>query len=188
MSRTRILVPFTTLALVAAILALGWGSSAPAARPEWQPFSVPAHGLDGAIPPGWHLAKRVLVPKMIDPREVISLGTGPLPVGGGGNCGAYPIKAIEAMGPKDAIISIQERRGSRGGFPARPEHFGLRSLRSTPGTRRNARIMGFATTSIFFRDSGRAFTAMVATRRPASPSLRQRLGRILDHLEISPDR
>ncbi len=187
MAQTRIFVPVGVLVLGAVIFALALGSSAPAARSIWKPYSVPEYGLTGSIPPGWHLASRALVPKMLNPREVLSLGTGPLPVGGGGNCGAYPIKAIEAMGPKDAIISIQERRGALGDYPPRPKHFGLRSLRPTSGARRIAHVMGYVTTNVFFRDSGRAFTAMIATRRPASSPLRRRLGRILDRLEISPD-
>jgi hypothetical protein len=49
------------------------------------------------------------VRNLINPREIATLGTGPLPRGGGGNCGRYPAAAMVAMGPGDRLISVQVR-------------------------------------------------------------------------------
>jgi hypothetical protein len=70
-------------------------------------------GYTGSIPLGWRRAPRRLVPNLLDPKEILSLGTFATLVGGGGNCQREPIAAIERMGTGDALITIQEEAESR---------------------------------------------------------------------------
>lgn len=55
----------------------------------------------------WRFATKKLVPKLINPHEVAALGTFEMPSGGGGECGMYPVKALAAMGPDDALVFVQ---------------------------------------------------------------------------------
>jgi hypothetical protein len=78
----------------------GSGSSARA-------FASERYSFAGRLPLGWQRSDARLVPLLM-PREVLSVGTFPMPVGGGGNCGREPVAAIRRMRPGDALVSIQE--------------------------------------------------------------------------------
>lgn len=72
----------------------------PATPPE------PAPTLSAAIPPGWAQAEQNLTPFLIDPHEVLTVGTGSLPVGTAQDCGIAPGRALAEMGPADALVWV----------------------------------------------------------------------------------
>ena len=190
MTHPRYLKP-AVACLVVGILALPWGTSAPASTAGWRGFSLPQRGLRGAVPARWQVSGRDLLPKLIDPHEVLAIGTGPLPVGRGGNCGAYPIKALAAMGPRGALISVLQYTGFRSTRrPPGPQRqpLGLSSLgdlRLVPTSGRVGNHPRYLSTSVNFADHGRSFVATVASAQPASLALRRRLLRILDSLRAA---
>ena len=129
-------------------------------------------GFSASLPQGWKRAPKRLVPLLM-PREVLSVGTAPMPPGGGGNCGREPVAALARMRPGDALVSIQEyavtrrmRARLRLGetYPllssySSADRLGLRRyasvhLNSEPGPR-------FWSATLSFRDGGRVFDALV---------------------------
>ena len=93
------------------------GAGGPAGGPPGSTSrTVESHryGYSLALPAGWRRAPRRLVPNLLDPREILSVGTFAMPVGGGGECGRDPIAAIERMRAGDSIITIQEEAETPG--------------------------------------------------------------------------
>jgi len=157
-------------------------------------FSSERYAFEGRLPPGWLRAEERLVP-LISPREVLSVGTFPMPAGGGGNCGREPVVAIRRMRGGEVLISIQEyavtpkmRRQPHFAetFPPKAEQLGLDEL--APG--RVARAAndpgdpGVAVTwaTVPFSEAGRAFDALVYFRGRPSTELRRQASRVLGEL------
>lgn len=87
-------------------------------------------GVSAGLPKGWTVADKPLVPKLTNPRSVAAFGTFRMPVGGGGDCGMYPAKALATMSINDTLIHIQESRVSAGAkwfkmAPRRPRTFDI---------------------------------------------------------------
>lgn len=64
-------------------------------------------GHDGqrlATPPGWQVASENLTPNLV--RLTVTASTADMPVGGE-KCGQVPAAALGALGPEDALVSIQ---------------------------------------------------------------------------------
>jgi hypothetical protein len=143
-------------------------------------FSSERYSFEGRLPPGWQRSDARLVP-LIMPREVLSVGTFPMPVGGGGNCGREPIAAIRRMRSGDALISIQEyvvtprmrsRTGTESGPPSLREGVDGLSLRRqarVAGERSRADAMLWSST-VWFEDHGRWFDALVYLKGGRSPA------------------
>jgi hypothetical protein len=79
-------------------------------------------GFSVRYPSTWHLAKTPLTPDVTDGREIVSIGSYPLPAGAN-DCTHGPTKAIAALPTNGALISIQDRTdqmlfGPRPIFPA----------------------------------------------------------------------
>lgn len=176
------------LALAAACLLVtgvsGSGSSLRAVASE-------RYSFEGRLPSGWQRSEARLVP-LIMPREVLSVGTFPMPVGGGGNCGREPIAAIRRMRPGDALVSIQEymvtarmRPHLTRSFPPKAHQLGLDGLRfgrvgllaGDPGV-----PVTYAT--IPFSEAGRAFDALVYLRGRPSAELRAAAADVLAGLDF----
>jgi hypothetical protein len=103
--RDLAIVAVIVAALVAVLTgAVGSASDPKAARDG---FASQRFAFSGSLPSGWNRSARRLVPLLM-PREVLSVGTAPMPVGGGGNCGREPVAAIARMRPGDVLLSIQE--------------------------------------------------------------------------------
>ncbi len=97
------LVALIAAAPVASALTGGAGG-----RPSRRVHADERYGYSVPIPDGWRRARGRLVPRLLSPREILTLGTASLPVGGGGNCGREPVAAISRMGPGDALVTLQE--------------------------------------------------------------------------------
>jgi hypothetical protein len=143
------------------------------------------YGFQLELPGGWHPAQARLVPKLLDPLEILSVGTSVLPVGGGGDCDREPVAAIERMRLGDALLSVQEytvtaamlsRIGTGGAPPRLAAAIGELTLRRAlhrPGERIPA-PEDLWTATLPFTAHGRWFDALVYIRgRPAPARLRQ---------------
>jgi hypothetical protein len=154
-------------------------------------YASPRYGLSVTVPAGWHRARARLVPKLLAPREVVSLGNFGMRVGGGGNCGREPAASISRMRAGDALVSLQEvpvfprlRAHLRRAFPPLPRQFGFADLRRVPGPGGGAEAVRAAT--LAFSGEGRAFEALVYIAGPATPLLRADVGAILGGLRLRP--
>jgi hypothetical protein len=195
------------LAIVVAsvLLALsGVAGSASSGNARWRSHSSARYGFSLALPPGWRMSPKRLVPKLISPLEIFSAGTFPMPVGGGGNCGRYPIAAIERMRSGDALVSVQEyamtkeMRARTGGASAppplthlrrelrrQPDQIGLREELHPPGERVPP-DKALWSAKLSFTSHNRWFDALVFVRARPTPRRLSQLGSILAHLRFSP--
>jgi hypothetical protein len=180
---------------VVALLAVSSGPAALSPASASRPYVSRAERFSLRIPPGWQRARARLVPKLLMPREILSVGTFPMPVGGGGNCGREPAAAIERMKPGDALVSIQEvavtekmRARLAQGFPPRPSHFGLPRLPAPPRARGSAPQPGPGETifslTLSFSAHGRAFDALIYTKGRPTPARREQIETILGGLHF----
>lgn len=76
-----------------------------------------ANRLSYIVPPGWLRATESLTPRLVDPVEVMAVGTSELEPGGN-ECAHLPENAARDIGADSALVSLQE---------AAPRHFGPRS-------------------------------------------------------------
>jgi hypothetical protein len=170
-----------------ACTALAPGSAAPDGG--WTTYRNPDRSLAVRVPPGWHVAPRRLVPALINPREVLSMGTGSLPVGGGGNCGRYPEAALERMHRGDRLISVQ---GSGGPPDAAWFHredrwthgFELGPLRE-PAIRHRRDGPPIRASATYVRRAGHSYWVFVAFAGPASPAARDQAERIVRSVRLA---
>src|SRR5919198_4472421 len=66
-----------------AVLVLAVAGSGTMSTADTRPDRVGrADGIGYTIPAGWHAAKRSLTPHLVNPHEVLTVGTGSLPRGG----------------------------------------------------------------------------------------------------------
>jgi hypothetical protein len=156
----------------------------------WTTYEVPGAGVAISFPPGWARATEALMPFLVDPRELVAVGTFDL-APGGENCTHNPENALEAMEPADGLIVIQERLdledGSAASYPGRPEHFGPDDGYTSEAVDCLDQRKAFLDRYIPFRDSGRRFYAHVALGNDAPPAIREEAWAILDRLEIRAD-
>jgi hypothetical protein len=179
--RARAAAPIALVALVAAgLLGAGVSGSASSTRT----FSSERHSVEGTLPVGWQRSDSRLVPLLM-PREILSVGTFPMPAGGGGNCGREPVAAIARMEPGDALVSIQEytvtaamreRLQAGAGPPSLHAGAGAMTLRrqSLLSAERGRDRPPLWSTTLPFSSHGRWFDALVYVRaRPTPERLRQ---------------
>jgi hypothetical protein len=191
------------VAIVVALALSGAAESAPDGSASQGRFSSQRFAFSGSLPQGWSRSPKRLVPQLM-PREVLSVGTAPMPVGGGGDCGREPVAAIARMGPGDALLSVQEyvvtaRMRSRLGdtYPllstySSPDRLGLRSYAGgrskalsasqeqspAPQDRRHW------SATLPFRDQGRVFDALVYVKGPPSVERLEQVVSILGDLDF----
>jgi hypothetical protein len=159
------------------------------AGPGWVSFQNVRYHYQVSYPSNWQRASSSLTPYLSDPHEILTVGTGPLPVGGP-RCAQAPVNALEAVGATGALVSIQERAPAYadGGFPPRPNRFRLRptpalEIPACLAPRRRPRLYW-----ISFRDHRRHFYALIALGRTATNRTRDDALRVLDSLRFSPTR
>jgi len=145
-------------------------------------------GLTVQLPGGWSRAHESLTPSLIDPREVLSVGTAPLRYRAT-ECAHMPGAALEDLGPADAFVTLQERgldpSSTWPDFPPRPAHFGpeLGGRSEASACVPSAR---FTDHWFAFSDTGRHFHALVAFGPHAPPAVRDQAWGILDSLLVDP--
>lgn len=165
----------------------GSGSISPA--PGLTTYRDDARGYEVTFPSAWHRARENLTRRrLIDPREILTIATFPLRLRPGESCyppfGA-PVPSIDRLGPRDALISVQERiKIEEEVADNRPHGFSLRplELHYGPGASECARRRLGRVSFDGFADQGRQFYAFVALGRAASPRTRNAVKRVLDSL------
>jgi hypothetical protein len=187
MRATAAVVP---LAVLAAVAVAPGAVPAHSGKSEGGPRYVSRrYGLSVPVPAGWHPSRARLVPKLLAPREVVSLGDFGMRVGGGGNCGREPAASIRRMRAGDALVSLQEvpvfarlRAHLRRSFPPLPRRLAFADLRWIPDPGAGRRAVRGAT--LAFSERGRAFEALVYVAGPPTPALRADIGAILGGLRL----
>src|SRR5919109_2331280 len=150
--------------VLAAALALG-GHSAAA-----HPFS--AHGISGALPPGWRVLHRRFTP-CTDPQEVLAVSS-------------FPVAKRARMDPHGAFLLLEERHGSTDGLPPRPARF---SLADPPQALTCCEpFAGAPGWSVRFQAAGRGFYGYAYVGANASSRLRGELLGVLDGLRFADHR
>lgn len=136
------------------------------------------------LPDGWRRSQTRLVPKLLMPREFVSIANFGMAVGQGGDCGREPVAAIRRMEPGDALITLQEYRVTAGmrshlnrNFPPPPLNLDFGSLRRSPLS--GAGGTPVAGVTIPFGDGGRAFDALVYVAGRPTATLRSEIDAIL---------
>ena len=143
-------------------------------------------GVRYALPTAWHAATTSLTPHLPNPREILTAGTGALPVGG--RCAQFPSAALAALGPTDALVTVQERLGSVVRFPKRPRRFSLPRANTSEAAQCAGPGASFTSYWFEFRDNGRGFHVLVALGRAAPPARVREALAVLDSLRITPRR
>lgn len=168
---TSIALAATVVAACAALVSVSSGGAS-----DLRAFENERYGFSASLPPGWHRAEKRLVPRLILPREILSVGTAPMPVGQGGNCGREPIASIRRLRPGDALITIQEYAVTERMRSTLSRSFSPRGRLSrgdlfeyfVPGLPRGVKV---AHGTIHFGEHGRAFDALVYVRGALTPGI-----------------
>jgi hypothetical protein len=147
--------PAARLLTLAVALLVGCGDSGESTTPGY-PRSFVAHDVQLELEPGWHPAAENLTPKLISPKDLLSVGT--FRMRPGGECNHLPSQAYSDMGARDGLITIMEHGGKGSDFPPKPDHF---RLDARPGPFECAPSKLIAQ-QFNFSDSGRHFYAFVA--------------------------
>lgn len=171
----------STVLLVACVALGGCSEAEEEQRPRAPRAAGP--GLTVELPPGWSRAERSLTPHLADPVEVLSVGTFPLRYRPGGQ-NNMPSDAIEDMGPRDTLVSLQQRDSDGAGFrwsdfPPRPPRFGADFAGAERGEWPERHAHWFT-----FSDGGRAFHALVVFGAETSPAQRDAGWAVLDSLRV----
>ena len=166
----------STLALAAALAVGGCGGTYTRST-HWVIHRDAVNRFSIRYPDTWHPAAINLTPHLADPHEIFTVSTGPVPAGGGG-CAQVPTAALRAMGPRGALVTIQERARSHG-EPRRPDRFALHAAdrSEASGCVPHARFRSWI---LSFRDRGRAFDAVVALGNRVSAHTRRLALHVLD--------
>lgn len=138
-------------------------------------------GLGVHVPEGWQVASQSLTPNLGDPREILSLGTAPMRPGG--SCAQQPVRALDALGPTDAFISIQERR-SEAGNPPRPRSFQAKLEDRFFNIELCTDADDFKPYWFAFNDAGRDFYLLAALGADASAQRTRQFWEVLDSLDF----
>lgn len=171
-------------AAAGAVAAVGTEASSEAPR------TVEDHrrGYSVALPAGWDRARRNLTPQLVEPREILSVATYPLPYRRRARCGipGCPTPALNGFRANDVLVSIQERVQAR---PARkdvPIDLNPRDVdySAGPGSCTRGKVEWYAFD--FFAAGGRSFYAFVVVGERAPASARRDLRRVLDSLRFAP--
>jgi hypothetical protein len=168
--------------------AVGQGARQATPPPSVSPVTVRAYGLTAELPLGWQAASESLTPHLTDPREELAVGTYPLryrPT----ECAHMPGSALEALGPGDAFVTLEERGlgvpDGAADFPSRPARFGpalggpSEAGACAPGAQFSDHWFGFS-------DAGRHFHVLVAFGPQTSAEVQRQAWAILDGLRVDP--
>lgn len=167
----------------AVLASLALGPEPPRARgPGWREHRDERDGVTVRYPSGWRIAGEPLTPFLGEPVEILHLGTFDLRPGGS-RCTHVPERALEDLGPTDAMISLYERReDSPQDFPARRRHI-LPYSGSEPESiacLERPEEKGFLYRLQELGDHGRRFHLYVAVGGNASLETRRETAEILD--------
>jgi len=151
----------------------------------------PEAGFSVEYPAGWVVADDPLT-DLIQPSEVVSIGTYDLQPGGHSRQGLDVVlpSALDQLGPEDVFITLQEYEGVIGDVRPRPPAFSPETVCSDPRCT-DGLVFGFDGMRVWwfsFQDaaSGRTFSALVAMGEAAyaDPARNDAAWQVLDSLEF----
>jgi hypothetical protein len=170
-------------ALLAVAVLAGCGSEGGASR---VPVANAEHRYTAVLPVGWELAAESLTPTLTNPVEILFASTIDDVRPAEGACAHMPVGGLERMGPRDALVTVQERYG-RPRFPARPERFALTGRVDYGGGGTCADGEAELEEYWFdFSDANRGFHVLVALGPEAPPARREQALALLDSLRFEP--
>jgi len=152
-------------------------------------------GLSLTYPAGWTVADENLTPHLVDPREIVSVGTYPLRPGGKAPIDAYlPKNALADLGADDVFVTVQGSDAALGPDSSRPSAFTPASVcdAGDPACRDGTSLglEGVRAWWIPFTDpgTGRGFYAFVAMGEDAyrDPARTAAAWAVLDSLSFEP--
>jgi hypothetical protein len=170
------------------------GARSAGAVPGWSTYDDQADGLTISFPSSWALAAGNLTPNLINPRELVALGTYSLNTNSSSNlCPQFPTAAMDAMGSGDAFISILGAGASPNSqtnpFSARPAGgFDASSgvnLSRTDFLQCLAHPLNGSGQWIAFSQAGRNFYVLAAIGTDASATLRSDVYMILNSIQVA---
>jgi hypothetical protein len=170
------------------------GARSAAAVPGWSTYDDQADGLTISFPSSWAMAAGNLTPTLINPRELVALGTYSLNTNTSRNlCPQFPAAALNAMGNGDAFISIMGSKpfpnSQMNPFPARPAGgFDASSgvnLSRTDFPQCLAHPLNGNGQWIAFSQAGRNFYVLAVIGRGASATLRSHVYTILNSIQVA---
>lgn len=151
----------------------------------WTVVDDARRGVRVSFPSSWRRARRSLTPNLGDPREILSVGTGPLVVDPGA-CAQMPVGALSRLRAGDVLVSLQERRAPGRGYPRRQVPFRLGQANRSAAAACLSDPTRLDTWFLPFRDGDRAFYALVALGRPVTVTRRRQAERVLETLRFTP--
>lgn len=154
-------------------------SGSPPLPDGWTTYRDEELKFSASYPTEWNRATSALT-DLINPHELIVLGSGPLEPGG--ECA--PTASIDAMETDDVLIYLlEDGKGPAGDEPSRPPNFafskGAREPMECVGDPAQADVYSF-----LFTDSGRAFDATVIVGSAAEVTKRNDVLQVLDRLQF----
>jgi hypothetical protein len=163
-------------------------SRAKAQRPAGKSYRDHARRFTVEIPAGWRRARRIVIPQVTNPREILVVSTFSLD-SSGEPCGPFYDHLIDHMGPRDGLVAVVERSGHAVAGPPqfrpRPRHFRLPLRKPEPrgcGLARDRTLV--RDWWIPFHDAGRDFYGEVAIGLRAPEAVRRDARRLLDSLRF----
>lgn len=143
------------------------------------------HGFAVTYPRDWRRATRRLTPVLLDPREILSVGDGPLAVQRpAADCPQLPTRALAALGEGQALVTIQERRrGSTGGdagLPVRWNRLGRLMIDCVPA--------GVDGRWFVFTSAGRTFNTLIAVGPGSKAAVGRRAIAVVNSFRARPRR
>lgn len=138
-------------------------------------------------PAEWFAAEESLTPRLLDPRELFTIGSFPMSYEES-DCARRPKSAFDAMADDDAFLSIQESTGSGASNPDYPRRylFDPNEIEASEGSacaRSDLDVYWFP-----FRDSGRYFYALIAVGKDADERTASAPWFVLNNATFFPER
>jgi hypothetical protein len=170
------------------------GARSAGAVPGWSTYDDQADGLTISFPSSWALAAGNLTPTLLNPKELVALGTYSLNTNSSSNlCPQFPTAAMDAMGSGDAFISILGAGASPNlqtdPFPPRPAGgFNASSsvnLSKTDFLQCLAHPLNGSGQWIPFSQAGRDFYVLAVIGTDASATLRSDVYTILNSIQVA---
>ena len=170
------------------------GTRSAGAVPGWSTYEDQADGLTISFPSDWTMAAGNLTPSLINPRELVALGTYSLNTNTSSSlCPQFPAAALNAMRSSDAFISILGSEPFANSqtnlFPARPAggfdgSSGV-NLSKTDFPQCLSHPLNGNGQWIAFSQAGRNFYVLAAIGTSASATLRSDVYTILNSIQVA---
>ena len=144
-------------------------------------FTDGRRGFEVTFPSGWMRADEVLTPSLVDPAEILSVGTvRPVP-NGESTCAQHPVATMGRVGSRDVFVTFQERANAVSGeMRAGPPRLDAVEPDDSELPACLERAVPFRTYWMPFTIGNRGFYANAAVGDDVSPEGRAELQAVLD--------